>query len=373
MARWQRVREDRWRAPPRPPARLSRRRARVRGRRGRDRGRRRREGARRGHPRRPGGCRRDPPGGRHAGLRRARAGAARRRRPRGVDPPRRRAVGGGGDGRLRTRQPRARQRSRLDRGRLGAHRRDGMDPALPVAARARLRLSRRPPAVASLAADGHGRHGVRCRHAVAAAATADPRGPGRRRRQPDRRRARPRGPAGARVLGVLVRAAGLAVRRGARAARPLQGGRARVAAPGAVAGLRSGDPAAVAGRDVADQSVRLDRHPGLRGADARARVVRDRGRRGGDAARPLRDRSSVQPHAGLRRADRAAGGDVRARGARRRAAGGRLGVRGVARHARRGARVPPAARPPAVGRRPALRAPALRGRAAAAWLPRRRP
>ena len=45
----------------------------------------------------------------------------------------------------------------------------------------------------------------------------------------------------------------------------------------------------------------------------------------------------------------------------------------VARHARRGARVPPAARPPAGDRRPPLRAPALRGRAAAARLPRRRP
>ena len=79
---------------------------------------------------------------------------------------------------------------RLDRGRLGARRRDGVDGAVPVAARARLRLSRRPAAVAPLAADGRGRRGVRRRHAGAAAAAADARGAGRAGRQPDRRRAR---------------------------------------------------------------------------------------------------------------------------------------------------------------------------------------
>ena len=160
-----------------------------------------------------------------------------------------------------TRQPRARRRSRTRPRAPGrSSSRTEWTRALPVAARARLRLSRRPAAVAPLAADGRGRRRVRRRHAGAAAAAADARGPERSRRQPDRRRARPRGPADARVLGLLVRAAGLAVRRRARAARALQGGRAGAAPAGAVAGLRRADPAAVAGRDVADQPVRLGRH-----------------------------------------------------------------------------------------------------------------
>ena len=92
--------------------------------------------------------------------------------------------------------------------------------AVPVAARARLRLPRRPAAVAALAARRRARPRVRRGGAAAAAAAADARGP-------DGEVDNPIGigagldVADAGVLGLLVRAAALAVRRRAGAARAL--------------------------------------------------------------------------------------------------------------------------------------------------------
>ena len=177
-----------------------------------------------------------------------------------------------------------------------------------------------------------------------------------------------------RVLGLLGRRAGLAVRRRARAARPLPGGRAGPAAPGPVAGLRRAAAAAVARRHVARRPVlSIDHAPDLAvlmlvHAWLAVAVAVAVTRHGLYAIDRLFNRTLVYALltallagtyalvallAGL-----LAGGSAFA---------------GVGRHARRRARVPPAARPPAGRRRPPLRPRPLRGRAAAARLPRRRP
>ena len=97
--------------------------------------------------------------------------AAPARHPRRLDPAGRRAVGRGRDGRRHGGDPRARRRPGLRRRRVGARARDRVGRAVPVAARARLRLPGRAPALAALAPPGRARarlgHG---RRAPAAAA-----------------------------------------------------------------------------------------------------------------------------------------------------------------------------------------------------------
>ena len=221
-------------------------------------------GARRGRPRARRGARHPRraervvgaaarAGRRGAGVRRARAGATPARYAGRLDPADRRAVGRGRDGRLRGREPRARREPAV-RGRcVGARARDRVGRAVPVAARARLPLPRRAPAVAALAGPRGGCARVGGRDAAAPPAAAGAGRSPRRGAQPARGRCRLRVPR-ARVLGLLVRPAVLAVRRCAGAARALPGREA----------------ASAAARSCGSRTVRCCRRCGSAGCRSRA-------------------------------------------------------------------------------------------------------
>jgi hypothetical protein len=306
-----------------------------------------------------------------ARLRRPLRRAAPAGEPGRVDPPRRAAVGRHRHDRECGRRTRAPWAPRLDARRMGDARGLRVAGALPLAARARLRLPRRTACVAALAPRGDGgvRRVGRDRH------PALPRPEARRTVRQGRQSAALRRlgeRAAAAVLDLLGRAAGVAVPRRGLVARALSRGRRAAAPPGPVARLWRAPGPVVARRRLAavparrvDRSDRRHRPHGLPG------LARDRRRRRGDPPRPLRDRPAAQPHAGLRRAHRAAGRHVRGRRAPGRPGGRRLGVVGVAGDARRRARVPAPARPRPERGRPSLRAGALRGGAAAARLHRR--
>ena len=199
----------------------------------------------------------------------------------------------------------------------------------------------------------------------------------RRRRRP--RAAQPAAAADRRLgaadlLGLLGRAAGVAVRRGGRDARPLQGGRRAAAPAGPVARLRRAADPGLARRQLAAGADRVpDRGRRRRAADAAAGLAGGRGGGRDHPPRAVLDRPARQPHARLRRADRAAGGDLRARLAADRAGRRRLEADGLAGDDRRRAGLPAAARPAAAAGRPPLLAAPLRRRADAARLPRRGP
>ena len=300
---------------------------------------------------------------------RAVRGAAAAGQSHRVDPPRRLAVGRRGDRRLRRRRPGARARSRLVGGRLGRARVAAVAGAVPVAARARLRVPGRPAAIASLAA-GRGPRVRRLRRAdVAAAVRARVRHQLREHREPDAVHvaAQP----GARVLGLLGGPAGVARRRSGCALRPLPRRRRPAAAAGPVAGVRRGAGADLARRRVGRRArARIDRRRRFLRHHDPAGVAggRRRGRR--HAPRPVRDRPAAQPHARLCRADGAAGRDLRARRAARRPRRRRLGAVCVGRDDRCGARVPAAARAHPDARRPPVRPRTVRRGAPPARLPR---
>ena len=155
--------------------------------------------------------------------------------------------------------------------------------------------------------------------------------------------------------GSAGRAAGVAVRRSGRAAGPATARRRAAAPAGPVAGLRRAAGAALAGRRLAARAVIGSIEDVDSSADDAAGLAG--GRRGGrgDAPRAVRDRPARQPHAGLRRADGAAGRDLRARRAAHRAGRRRLGADGVAGDDRRRAGLPAVARPHPAPRRPPLR------------------
>ena len=174
-----------------------------------------------------------------------------------------------------------------------------------------------------------------------------------------------RDPSDGAVLDVLGRRADLAVRRRARAARPLPRRRAGAAAAGPLGGLRRAVAAALARRLVAGEpGPRRGHGGGPGGPDAGPRLARGRRGRGRHAARALCDRppfNRTLVYALLTAL--LAGTYAAAALLAGRLAGGSALAASVG-DARRRAGLPAAARPPAARRRPPLRPRPLRGRPA---------